>query len=150
MVGRVEESLVQHAGVTAQQQAPSRPRGRVEVRSSVLEGGPLRRLHTVGTDTLIDGIAVSHAASTAFATVRSSRVEGNGRAGLSNWGATISVQGSAFFCNPIQLNGELDLGSDFAYADLGGNVCGCDGPLETCQVQSSQLEPPKGVVDPQL
>jgi hypothetical protein len=282
MVARVEESLVQHAGVTAQQQAPSRPRGRVEVRSSVLEGGALRRLHTVGTDTLIeatvlrpgiqspavpfgaivhddtmdadraelvvrqsifersqglglvisamaatvehtvvrdtiptaegekgwgivmqyapdtivpshttvraslveraveaglvvigsdaivesvlvrdtdknpldgslgDGIAVSHAESTAFATVRSSRVEGNGRAGLSNWGATISVQGSAFFCNPIQLNGELDLGSDFSYADLGGNVCGCDGSLETCQVQSSQLEPPKGVIDPQL
>jgi len=64
------------------------------------------------------------------------------RAGIAVFGAVAALDGSAIQCNPIDLDGESQLGRDWSIEDLGGNRCGCE-EAATCKVQTTSLQPPE-------
>lgn len=76
--------------------------------------------------------------------IQRATVEHNSRAAVAAFGAPVGIEGSLLDCNPIDLNGEEDVGAPFSIEDLGGNVCGCGADLRQCTVLSSGLEPPPG------
>jgi hypothetical protein len=67
------------------------------------------------------------------------------RAGISTFGAAMALQDTLLWCNSIDLDGEVIDGEAFSFDDRGGNQCGCDGKLHTCQLVSSNLQPPIGL-----
>lgn len=88
-----------------------------------------------------DGVIVLAFNREALGTVEQVAIEDNARAGLSNFGANVVVQGSRLTCNAFDLNGEGTERGNFSYDDLGGNYCGC-GELMPCRVATSNLELP--------
>jgi hypothetical protein len=68
-------------------------------------------------------------------------IEGNARAGITNFSANVSVRASVLDRNPIDLNGEAKRGP-FSFENLGGNVCKTATGERPCQVLSSSLAPP--------
>jgi hypothetical protein len=66
---------------------------------------------------------------------------------MGNFGSFVAIESSVFRCNAVQLNGEAQPAGPFAFEDRGGNQCGCDDPLGTCQVLSAGLQPPEPVTD---
>jgi hypothetical protein len=71
------------------------------------------------------------------------RVQGNERAGVATFGASVAIADSTLTCNGFDLNLESGLISGKGTFDnVGGNVCGCDGDLGDCKVLSANLEPP--------
>jgi hypothetical protein len=93
-----------------------------------------------------DGMSVDGSDRDAELTIESCQVEGNARAGISNFGASASVSRTTLECNPIQLDVEPIAGVG-SFRDVGGNHCGCDGVEEACIVLSSTLEPPPPIID---
>jgi hypothetical protein len=81
-------------------------------------------------------------AAPASATVFNTSIEQSTRAGLTTFGATVSLGGSRIRCAAFALTGEPYLGSDFILEDGGGNTCGCDGDAGACKLVSVGLEPP--------
>ncbi len=77
-------------------------------------------------------------------------VERSGRAGISLFGATVTLAGSTLTCNAFDLNAERtfafdDLGipieREFTLIDESGNACGCDAERVPCAASSAGLEP---------
>ncbi|MBW2458549.1 MAG: hypothetical protein JRI68_28885, partial [Deltaproteobacteria bacterium] len=96
--------------------------------------------------TLGDGLdAQSHGTAIPQLEVIDSVVADNVRAGIGNFGSFVALQSSVFRCNAVQLNGEDQNAGPFNFDDRGGNLCGCDEPLGTCQVLSAGLHPPDPV-----
>lgn len=90
-----------------------------------------------------DGIAVLQDRSVASAQVTGTRIETSARAGLSNFGASVTLSSTTFECNTIDLDGEKNAGSDFSFdTGAGGNACGCGGMATACEALSSGLQPP--------
>ncbi len=72
---------------------------------------------------------------------------GNERAGLANFGGSVTIDRVHFDCNGLDINGEPDaygLGHPPHFDDLGGNRCGCGTEQIDCQILSTGLEPPGG------
>jgi hypothetical protein len=69
-------------------------------------------------------------------------VESSERAGITNFGASVTLSGTALECNPIQIDAESWNGVDPAFEDLGGNACGCQDAGADCTLLSATLEPP--------
>ena len=72
---------------------------------------------------------------------------GNARAGLANFGGSVTIDRVRFDCNGLDINGEPDaygLGQAPQFDDLGGNRCGCGTEQLACQILSTGLEPPGG------
>ena len=90
-----------------------------------------------------DGIAVLPYSRPATSLISGTRLEANARAGLCNFGPTVTFGWNAFRCNAFDLEGEEYVGSPFAFDHLGGNLCGCQEATEECQVLSAGLEPPE-------
>lgn len=91
-----------------------------------------------------DGISVQTREGPASLFVDRCSLEGNARAGLSNFGASVTLGGSELTCNAIDLNGETTYAAydnAFTFEDTGGNTCGCGDTDVQCAVQSSGLEP---------
>jgi hypothetical protein len=72
-------------------------------------------------------------------------VEGVPRAGISSFGALISVGQSLLDCNGIDLDGENLDGATFGFEDGGGNDCGCGQARVDCKVLTSNIAPPLGL-----
>ncbi|MBW2458756.1 MAG: DUF1565 domain-containing protein [Deltaproteobacteria bacterium] len=99
----------------------------------------------VEQDIMGDGIAsVSDAGPTAV-TVNRSIIAGNARAGISSFGAALALGSTRLDCNAIDLDGELFMGQDAAFTDLGDNRCGCGEDSRACQIVSTNLAPPGGL-----
>lgn len=99
-----------------------------------------------------DGVAVwrleeltDHPDPHATLSVLGTRIERSARAGIANFGASVSLDSSVLNCHPVLLNGEQDEGNAFAFEDRGGNLCGCDDTEAACKVLSSSLAPPEPV-----
>jgi hypothetical protein len=88
-----------------------------------------------------DGISVLSQGGPASATVSASLITGSSRAGLSSFGAELTLASTTLDCNEIQLDGET-YGDAAKYEDHGGNTCGCKGASTVCQVLSGGLAPP--------
>lgn len=114
----------------------------LEIASTqILDVAPEVAGHTSG-----DGIViVNEVVPGASATITGCTVARSARAGIADFGASVSLQGSNLDCNPIQLNGEPFNGQGFAFTDLGGNRCGCNADTEECAAKSSNLTPPASV-----
>jgi hypothetical protein len=69
-------------------------------------------------------------------------VERSARAGVANFAATVSLAQSLLECNFIDLDGETIDGVPFVFEDAGDNVCRCGAETYTCQVVTSNIQPP--------
>jgi hypothetical protein len=80
------------------------------------------------------------------ATISGCAIGDSTRAGVSNFGAQVSIDGTSLNCNVIDLDGEPNGGQGYSF-DLsgGGDACGCDGGTSQCQVLSSGLAPPQPI-----
>jgi hypothetical protein len=112
-----------------------------------LEGSVVRNtLSNALNDKFGDGVVVELVQGAGGATVTGSRIEGNARAGIANFGAGIVVSATAIDCNAIDLAGETSLeGTPHAFTDSGGNSCGCAGATWTCRVLTSGLAAPSAL-----
>jgi hypothetical protein len=72
-----------------------------------------------------------------------STISGSARAGISNFGSTVSLKDVLLQCNPININGEVLMGNPFKFEDLGGVECGCNSVYGQCVASSSVLMPPE-------
>ena len=88
-----------------------------------------------------DGVMVLGSAVAASVEVTRSRIAGAARAGLANFDATAVLDGVAFECNTIHLDGER-LNGDYTFDVRGGNACWCGNLDDTCKVLTSSLAPP--------
>ncbi len=75
-------------------------------------------------------------------TLVDSTLEASIRAGLTSFSAHVSVGGTVFECNTIDMNGQSISTEPYGFEDLSGNLCGCADSERTCQVLSSELQAP--------
>jgi len=94
-----------------------------------------------------DGIAVVNQWAYATAQLHNSRVSHHARAGLGNFGATVTLDRTTLTCNQIDLGAE-DYNGPFVFEDLGDNRCGCPESTDTCKAVSAQLTPPTAIEPP--
>jgi len=111
-----------------------------------LESSIVRGTQSLPDGTFGDGIAVVFVQQPPTLSVSGSRVEGNARAGLANFGGVARVGTTIFECNAFALDAETYHDGSPSFEDLGGNTCGCSGASEACKSLSSQLEAPDPLV----
>jgi hypothetical protein len=90
-----------------------------------------------------DGLVVYSTAYPATATVTASRIEKSARAGVSNFGASLTMGSTTLDCDAIALDGETSSAGSPSFVDDGANACGCSGASSVCQVLSNGLAPPE-------
>jgi hypothetical protein len=93
-------------------------------------------------DALGDGVVVMAAEDSASTSIIATRVDRAALAAVATWGAYVSVSGSAFTCQAIDVATETYLGRAATLEDLGGNLCGCPDATESCKALSANLQPP--------
>lgn len=79
-----------------------------------------------------------------FATVSKNFITISARAGLSSFGADVSINNNQIMCSTFDLDGEQQNGANYSFHDDGGNQCGC-GIMGLCQAQSGMLQAPSQV-----
>jgi hypothetical protein len=84
----------------------------------------------------------------ASATITATRTEQSTLAAVGVWGARAAIGGSSFSCQAFDFQDETYQGKSAELKDLGGNLCGCPKPTETCKSVSSGLEPPEPLPAP--
>ena len=150
-------------GVQVEYEASTGLRSTLVMRGSIVDTSYDTGIFVLGSDATVDGVlvrgtkpsavdglfgddlAVMMQSGPASLTVTGSRFESSARAGLSSFGAQVSVQGSTFECNGLDLDGEAVGGASYAFTDGGGNACGCSGTTSVCQIRNSGLAPPTSV-----
>jgi len=145
-------------GINVQHDSATGQRGQATIRSSVIDDNSdtgllvldadatiertlVRGTHAQPDGTYGDGIGVFAQGGSAEVSITSSRVVESARAGVGNFGSTLSLGGSLIECNTIALDGEDGI-VPYTFNDLGGNACGCPGS-GACKVLSSSLSPPE-------
>jgi hypothetical protein len=73
-------------------------------------------------------------------------VEGNwtaqsARAGLGAYGSGVTIEDNTMLCSAFDIDNEVYQGVPTVFDDMGGNQCGCGGPLGDCEAVSSQIVP---------
>lgn len=95
-----------------------------------------------------DGIAVrTEIGYPAQADVFGSIIERNVRAGVSGFGASVTLGATLIECNAIDLDSETLNGVATSLVDAGGNVCGCPA-AGTCKSVTANLAPPDSLQPP--
>ncbi|MGK3987316.1 right-handed parallel beta-helix repeat-containing protein [Sorangium sp. So ce136] len=171
-------------GVSIQEDRETHERANAIMRSSLVEQNHDIGVSVAGSDATIDttvvrdtesnldgtggdGVSLLSIGTPATATIISSRIESNARAGIANFSAAVTLVSSTVQCNMFNLNGEK--AEDLPFADVGedvdappptfdgskANLCGCEGPASTCPIcdglashcprRSAGLSPPKPV-----
>jgi len=116
--------------------------------AATIEGTVVRDTMPRVSDALFgDGIAVFSVLAPASGVVSGSVSEANARAGLSSFGADVSVGGLRLMCNAIDLAGEPHAETPFSFNDLGDNLCGCEQDSSPCKAISAGLAPPEPIDD---
>ncbi|HZO14789.1 MAG TPA: hypothetical protein VFB62_16055 [Polyangiaceae bacterium] len=91
-----------------------------------------------------DGLMVlSDELASARATLIATHVDRSVRAGLVAYGAHAAIGGSTLICQAFDFDSELYRGSDAELDDLGGNLCGCPEPTQSCKAVTANLQPPE-------
>lgn len=88
-------------------------------------------------DGLAAGTLTPEVAPGASLTVTGSRFDGAARAGITVYGAALSLEQSTLECNAQDMRGANEyfgLSHDFAYQDRGGNLCGCGTSRGECAI----------------
>jgi len=89
-----------------------------------------------------DGLSAVSAIGAATVTLSESRLEGNARAGISTFGAAVSLANNVLQCNAFDLDSEPHEGQPSELQDGGGNWCGCPAASSACKAVSAGLTPP--------
>ncbi|MBW2527438.1 MAG: right-handed parallel beta-helix repeat-containing protein [Deltaproteobacteria bacterium] len=89
-----------------------------------------------------DGIAVVSEVGPSSCSVSGCRSEENARAGLSNFGGDVSLEGSQLWCNQVDMAGDPYSEQSFYFEDLGRNSCGCGATTGMCIAATAGLTPP--------
>jgi hypothetical protein len=89
-----------------------------------------------------DGISVMSFEVPGSATLTGLTISGSERAGISSFGASVSLADSLFECNGIDLAAQSFETIPFSFQDGGNNVCQCGETVGTCRLQQSELQPP--------
>jgi hypothetical protein len=110
----------------------------VLVDQSVVEDVAVTPMGTYGDGILVRG----YADAPGQVDLDGSRVANASRAGLAAFDAAMSLRDTDVLCTSIALNGE-SLVAEFAFSDLGGNLCACDELVTQCQVLSTGIQPPE-------
>jgi hypothetical protein len=109
---------------------------------ATVESTIVRATHTSAMGQFGDGIVViDYGAGASQVTLTGNRIEASARAGLSNFGGSITFGSNALVCSAFDIEGEEYMGA-FSLDDQGGNVCGCPEADHTCKVRSASLAPP--------
>jgi hypothetical protein len=77
--------------------------------------------------------------------VTTSRIEDSARAGISAFGARMSIGASVVQCASFDLASEPFDGAPSDFEDQGGNVCGCPSADGACLLETLGIEPPEPV-----
>ncbi len=118
---------------------------------ATIEASIVRTIEALVIDgTLGDAVSAISVLDPTTLSVRATRLEAAARAGISSFGASVSLESSLLLCNPIALNGETYQGFSASFEDLGGNQCTCAGDEPPCKVLSSSIQPPAPLADPVL
>jgi hypothetical protein len=116
---------------------------RIISSDATLESSVVRRtLPRVDDGFYGDGVAVLSDSAPASATISNMRVEDSSRAGIANFGASVSIAGTHVQCAALMLDGEIYDGYSFVFEDRGGNTCGCPIANGICKSASAGLAPP--------
>jgi len=89
-----------------------------------------------------DGVVVWSHDGAASGTISNSRIEHSVRAGLSNFGASVSLSNTTIACAAFELAGADHESFPLSFTDEGGNACGCPDADGVCKMQSTNIEPP--------
>ncbi len=122
-------------------------KGGVAVLSSdlTMDSSVVRNTQAQASDDMLgDGMAVGLGAT---ATLSATAVFDSARAGLSLFGAVVSLRSARLGCAAFPLAGESINGVDFELVNQGDNFCGCPTPISPCKVVSAGLEPPDAPPD---
>ena len=111
----------------------------VTLRGSLVEGNHEAGVIAVGADLCLeatvvsetqpsqagfgDGVTVAYLMVPASLTIIDSQIEHNQRAGVSNFGSTVTIGSTGIDCHPIDLDGETYKQLSAVFSDLGGNDC---------------------------
>ncbi|WP_437630267.1 right-handed parallel beta-helix repeat-containing protein [Sorangium sp. So ce854] len=113
---------------------------------AAIDASAVRATQGGGAGTRGDGVAVRSGDFPATATITSTAVESNARAGISSFSAAVVLVSSAVRCNKLDLNGREEMeGQPFTFDGSKDNVCGCDGPVSPCPVETATLSPPERI-----
>ncbi|WP_437521418.1 right-handed parallel beta-helix repeat-containing protein [Sorangium sp. So ce726] len=150
-------------GISVEANFATQEHGALTLRSSLLEENREAGVLVLASDATIastvvrdtrtdgdgkrgDGIVVTSHGEPTSATIAWTRVEGNGRAGISNFSAAVTLVSSTVQCNRIDLNGEDEVKAQpFTFDCTRGNVFGCEAPDTVCSVLSADLSPPEPI-----
>lgn len=114
----------------------------------ILDATVVRDTWARAAGTFGDGVTVARGYASdgeppgASATMTNMAIERTARAGVSNFGAYLSLAGTVILCTPFALDGEIADGVDFVIEDLGNNACGCPTADGQCKAVSAGLTPP--------
>jgi hypothetical protein len=89
-----------------------------------------------------DGVIVEGGFGPSSLNIVRARIEESARAGLSNFGAFVSLESTRIHCAAFELAGESYNDKEFTFEDRGGNQCGCPDADHACKSVSVGLEPP--------
>ncbi|KYF52068.1 hypothetical protein BE08_21325, partial [Sorangium cellulosum] len=111
---------------------------------AAIEASVVRATQASGDGTRGDGVAVRSYGEPATATITSTVVESNARAGVSTFSAAVVLVSSAVRCNRLDLNGREEVENQpFTFDGSKDNVCGCEAPVSPCPVETATLSPPE-------
>jgi hypothetical protein len=125
----------------------------VDGSDATIESTLVRATHASAMGQFGDGIVVASqyqvgpsqvtvATRPSQVTLTGSRIEASARAGLSNFGSTVSFGSTVLACSAFDIEGEDDHGVPFTFDDQGGNLCGCPEANGKCKSVSAGLKPP--------
>src|SRR5262249_11970157 len=147
-------------GIGIEHDPNTKERSSVTIQSSIVEQNREVGVGVIGSDATVDraivrgterrddallgdGIAVVFLATPAAATITSTRIESNRRAGISSFGAAVALSSSVIACNGFDIDGETYSGHPFSFPYKGANLCGCAQPtVDQCKAVSTAIEPP--------
>ncbi|WP_437323218.1 right-handed parallel beta-helix repeat-containing protein [Sorangium sp. So ce381] len=138
-------------GISIQHVPGTQERANVTLRSSIveqnhdvgvfvggsdatIEGTVVRNTESNVDGTFGDGIAVLSSGTPTTATIISTRIESNARAGISTFSAAVVLVSSAVRCNIFNLSVAKLNDLPFTFDGSKANLCGCEGPALTCAV----------------
>ena len=116
----------------------------VSSSDALVEGTVVRTTLPQASDGFFgDGIAVFSLEAPASATITGTLIADSARAGLSNFGAIVSLGSTRIQCAGYELEGEAYEDQDFVFEDRGDNGCGCPIADGKCAAVGAGLAPPE-------
>ena len=89
-----------------------------------------------------DGIELLASGHITSIDLRGNTIRNSHRGSLAVWGSTVALEDNTMTCSAFDIDVEAFQGVNSSLDDLGGNKCGCGGPLGECLAVSSSLAPP--------